>query len=352
MSTIQINSLNQRKKDILQAVVNSYLKSGEPVGSKCLAEEFNISSATIRNEMASMSELGLLLQPHTSSGRIPSDLGYRLFLDHIMQKPVLNENEKKILDDALNLHAYEPERLIENVASALTEITRYAVMTSLPSGSGSIVKGVQFVQTSRRTAMIILMTSIGTMETQVFKCNFDVTPDLMRIFFRVFNNKIAGMPVDSITPSLISQMASSLEGDVAMVMSPALVALLQVARDSVRAKIHLDGETKLLFYKEFTPQSLRLIVDFLESKREMNALLFQPTEKSCNNVKVFIGRENLRDELNNASMLMTEYIVNGQNAGTIGVIGPTRMDYAKVIACLEYLSKQVGDMLTDLLLVE
>ena len=177
-----ISRLSQRKQKILAAVVDAYVETGEPVGSKVLAEQLGVSSATIRNEMADLAELGLLEQPHPSAGRIPSHLGYRVYIDHLMGKSSIPAEEQRYLDGMLLLNAYEPERLLENVSQVLAGMTQCAAVSTTPSGSEAIIRGVQFVQTSRRTAMVILMTSAGTMKNRIFRCDFDITPEMMRIF--------------------------------------------------------------------------------------------------------------------------------------------------------------------------
>ncbi|MCI9575544.1 MAG: heat-inducible transcription repressor HrcA [Clostridiales bacterium] len=345
-----ISRLSQRKQKILAAVVDAYVETGEPVGSKVLAEQLGVSSATIRNEMADLAELGLLEQPHTSAGRIPSHLGYRVYIDHLMGKLSIPAEEQRYLDGMLLLNAYEPERLLENVSQVLAGMTRCAAVSTTPSGSEAMIRGVQFVQTSRRTAMVILMTSAGTMKNRIFRCDFDLTPEMMRIFFRVLNQHLAGLPVAAVTPGFIQSLGASL-GELAILMSSALLAVLEVARDSMEAEIRLNGQTNLLFYPEFTDGNARRVMDFLESRQELSRLLFRKTEDSRagSHVQVLIGEEIHRPELSDSSLLVARYAIDGQDAGVIGILGPTRMDYAKVMARLDYLAVSVGRMLTELL---
>lgn len=350
MNRNQAGNLSQRKLQVLAAIVEAYVASGEPVGSKLLAEKLGVSSATIRNEMAALAEIGYLEQPHTSAGRIPSQRGYRVYVDRLMGDLTISPEEQMQLDRMLMLDAYEPEKLLENVSQVLASITRFAALSTTPSGNGAVIKGVQFVQTGRRTAMVILMTSCGSMKNRIFKCDFDLTPEMMRIFFRVLNERLAGVPLASVTPAFMQNLAASL-GELAIIMSSALMALLELAKDSMEADIRLNGQMNLLFYPEFDSTRARRIMDFLESRQELCRLLFGDTEEreTKGHVRVLIGRESNRPELQDSSIIIARYDIDGNPAGAIGILGPTRMDYRSLVAHLAYLSTSVGRMLTNLM---
>ena len=220
--------LTKRKQNILASIVDGYIRTGEPVGSKSIAEKAGVSSATVRNEMAELTELGLLEQPHTSAGRVPSQEGYREFVDALMQPETLTEAEKLTIDAMLAKSAFDPERLLRGAAKTLAASTRYLALSTTPSGADAKIKAVQFVQTSRRTAMLIMMSSAGTMKNKVFHCDFDLSNEIMRIFFRVLNERVTGRDVAEINRAFVQNLAISL-GDMAILMSPALAALLEVA---------------------------------------------------------------------------------------------------------------------------
>jgi heat-inducible transcriptional repressor len=337
--------LSKRQKKILASVVELYVATNEPVGSKALCEnlDFPVSSATVRNEMSVLAELGLLEQPHTSAGRIPSQKGYRYYVDSLMQKVPITREEKRSLDSLLLTCAYDPDKLLDGVSRALAAVTKFAAISTTPSSTSADIRAVQFVQTSRRTAMVILMTSAGTMKTRVFHCDFNVTPEILRIFFRVFNEKLAGLPVSAVTPAFIQSFAAS-TGEMAILMSSAFLAVLDVAQDSMEAEVCMDGETNLLFYPELEDTAQR-VMQFLSRTDELTRLLSQRS----NTIKVLIGDETNRSELSDSSVLISRYLISGEDAGAIAIVGPTRMNYAKVIAHMEYLSDSVGKMLTELL---
>ena len=336
--------LSERKCKILAAIVDAYVRTGEPVGSKTLVLDLGVSSATIRNEMAELVELGLLEQPHTSAGRIPSQKGYRVYIDRLMKRQPISREDQLYLDGFLANEAYDPERLLDNASQTLAGITKFAAVSTTPSGSLADIRAVQFVQTSRRTAMVILLTSAGTMKNRVFRCEFDLSPEILRVFFRLMNERLAGKPVASVTPAMIQSMAASF-GEMAMLMSAPLMAVLEVAQDSMEADVCLNGQMNLLFYPEFERGSARRVMDFLERPQELSRLLLEPQ----GGVHVMIGSEMGRPELRDSSVVVGRYSIAGQDAGAIGVIGPTRMNYAKLVSSIEYLAGSVSRMLTELL---
>lgn len=333
--------MTPRKEKILSSVVRDFVKSGEPVGSKAIADEIGVSSATVRNEMAELIELGLLEQPHTSAGRIPSQRGYREYVDRLMQVPSLDEEEKRYFDSMLTDSAFEAERMLRRVCRVLSGTARCAALVTTPSGAAAKVRGIQFVQISRRTAMLLLMSSAGTVKSRVFHCDFDLTVELMRVFFRVFNEKITGRSVADITPAFLQSVAVSL-GDMYVLVGSALRALLEAVRDTMETELLESGQMNLLFYPELEH---RQIMDLLERKEELIELLqIRPGE-----VSAVIGRESGRPELRHSSLLMTRYRVGEQDAGALAILGPTRMDYARLTAILAYLEGRISGMLTLLM---
>lgn len=337
--------LSERKRKILRAVVEQYVQSGVPVGSKsvCGHLDFPVSSATVRNELSDLSEMGLLDQPHTSAGRVPSHRGYRLYVDQLMRPKTLGAEERRIIDSLLLSSAYDPEKLLNGVSRALSALTRCAAVSTTPGGGDAAVRAVQFVQTSRRTAMVVLITSAGTMKTRVFHCEFDITPEILRVFFRTINEKLVGRTLSEITPAFIQGLAASL-GEMAILMSSALMAVLDVARESMEADVCLSGEMNLMLTPEYELSGARRILDFLSRPEELTRLLLESP-----GTRVLIGRESRRPELYSTAVVISRYSIAGRDAGAIAVIGPVRMNYGRVLASVGYLADSVGRMLTELL---
>ena len=336
--------LTKRKQNILASIVNGYIRTGGPVGSKSIAEAAGASPATVRNEMAELTEMGLLEQPHTSAGRIPSEKGLREYVDNLMPEEPLSDEERITLDAMLAKSAFDPERLPGGAARTLASATRYMAVATAPSGVSAQIKAVQFVQTSRRTAMLILISSAGTMKTKVFHCDFDLSSEIMRIFFRVLNERVVGRNVSEINRAFIQSLAVSFN-DLALLMSPALLALLETAQETVKTEVHVSGQMNLLFYPEYERGAARRVMDFLERPRELADLLVQEP----GSVRALIGQESRVPELAGSSVVVARYAVGGQDAGALAVIGPTRMNYPRVISHLSYLSQSVSQLLTVLM---
>lgn len=336
--------LTNRKQNILASIVNGYIRTGEPVGSKSIAEAAGASPATVRNEMAELTELRLLEQPHTSAGRIPSERGLREYVDSLMPAEPLSDNDRLTLDAMLAKSAFDPERLPGGAAHTLASVTRCLAVASAPSGVSAKIKAVQFVQTSRRTAMLILISSAGTMKTKVFHCDFDLSSEIMRIFFRVLNERVVGRFVTEVNRAFIQSLAVSFN-DLAILMSPALLALLETAQETVKAEMHVSGQMNLLFYPELGPGGARRVMDFIERQDEAAALLSGRPGR----VQIRIGQENGHNALAAVSVVSARYSVNGADAGAVAVIGPLRMRYARAAAQTAYIAERVGEMLTRVL---
>ncbi len=335
--------LTLRKEKILASVIAGYIQHGEPVGSKAIAEEIGVSSATVRNEMASLTELGLLEQPHTSAGRVPSQKGYREFVDRLMTPPDLGVQERRWVDSRLAPAMYDSEQLLLCASQLLAGLSKCTAAVTTPGGPEAVVKAVQLVQTSRRTAMLLMISSAGTMKSRVFRCDYDLTNDILRVFFRVFNEKVAGKRVKEVTPAFLQNLGASLGPMYALVGTP-LRALLEAAEDTAHTETLLSGQMNLLLYSELGTSGVRRVLGFLDRGEGMEALLRQKPGR----ITALIGRECGWPELEEASVLVSRYSVSGQDAGAIAIIGPVRMDYPRLTSVLSYLSEKVSTQLTQL----
>lgn len=336
--------LTPRKQKILASIVKSYTLSGEPVGSKLIAEEIGFSSATVRNEMADLIDLGLLEQPHTSAGRIPSQAGYREYLNKSMESSPIPEDIKNFLDSSLSKAEFDREKLLWRATEALAGATGFTSAATSPGGTTAKIRAVQFVQISRRAAMLILISSAGTMKTRVFHCEFDLTGEIMRIFFRIFNERVTGRTVAEITPAYIQKLGISF-GDMAMLMSSPLLALLEAARETGKPQTVTGGEMNLLLYNEYNHGLARQIVKTLNDSEELDLLL------TCrpNKVSTLLGTETGKQELRDSAVVMSRYLINGIDAGAIAVVGPMRMNYPVITECVKYVADRVGSMFTALM---
>ncbi len=330
--------LTARKQKILDTIIKYYLKYGEPVGSKLIASEIGVSSATIRNEMAELTEQGLLEQPHTSAGRIPSGSGFREHIKTKAETDSLDTNVKAYFDERLS--SFDPEQLIERATEALAH--KYSCIASLPSDENSIIKTIQFVQISRRKAMIILLSSDGTTKNRIFRCDFDLNQEMLRIFFRVFNEQLMGKRLLEVTPSFLQKFSFSL-GEMSVLMTSAIVALYEAVTELSKPKVLFKGQTNLYVDTSINTDNLLSLSKLIQTPETVKTALMQIPSK----VAVIIGGDNNFPLLNQVSIVSAKYSINAKETGVFAVIGPLRMDYPKIISEVKYVADCVSAALTD-----
>ncbi len=336
----------QRKMKILEAVVEAYIKTGDPIGSKaiCDALDFNVSSATVRNDMAELSNLGLLEQPHTSSGRIPTELGYRVYIDDLMKPVVLTKKEQNALRNALDLHADTPENLLAEAAELLSKITGCAAVAFSPPGENAAIRHIKFVQTGSYTAMVVLITSLGSVKPKLFRCDYMITPSLLEMFDKAMNERLAGKPVTSVTPAFVQTTAVSM-GEMSMVMPAVLLAISEAAKEASADGTAIKGQSNLFSMPELDAQSGKKVMELLGQTRELSRL----TAAAGTRTGVLIGSEMQNPALNSLSIVAAHYTAAPQCTGTLALIGPLRMNYPKIISTLGCVADLVGESLSELL---
>ena len=256
--------LSARKEKILAAVCGAYVLTGDPGGQqayRCRAGRFVGYGA--QRHGGTVRTWAFWPSRTPPAGRVPSARGYRFYIDRLMRVPSLTGQEKSYVDSMLQPHAFDPEKLMTAATDAVASLTRMAALTTTPSGGGAVIRGVQLVQVGRRTAIILLMSSAGTIKSRVFHCDFDLSQEILRVFFRLLNSKLAGQPVSSVTPALIQSLMASF-GEMSVLMSSALVALLDVVNDTIWTRVCLSGQMNLLYYPEYDRESARRVMDLLE----------------------------------------------------------------------------------------
>lgn len=339
----------QRKMKILEAVVEVYIRTGEPVGSKTLCENLglNVSSATIRNDMAELASIGLLEQTHTSSGRIPTELGYRIYVDKLMKNSPLTKYEKTRIDDTLYMSSDAPEHILESAAVLLSKMTGYAAISSAPSGEDAVIRRIRFVQTGRYTAMIVLITSTGSVKTGLFRCEYIITPEIIEMFDSTMNERFVGLEVSKVTPAFMQSAAASL-GDMSMLMSNVLLAVSDTVRQAASTGVFIKGQSNLFLIPCLSSADGKRVMELLGHSSELQWLMQSAETKAS----VLIGSEMNDPALQNLSIVVSRYAATSGCTGTLAVIGPVRMDYPKVISAMEYTAKSVGQLLREFLEID
>ena len=320
--------LDDRKKKILQAVIDEYIQSAEPVSSGAIAGKYslNYSSATIRNEMADLEKEGYLDKPHTSSGRVPSAMGYRLYVEEI-----------KYIKSKLETRVNEIEELTKIATNTLSEITHYTTVAIGPKNNLQNIEEVKFVLLGKRMLMAIILTDTGLIKETIIKFDEDITEEQVETLTFIFNNKLKGKPLEEIDRPLeeyiFSQMNYSLK-----VIKPVMEQLNKVINED--NQIYLEGANKAFELPEFKSLEVaRNFINLIDAKEIVVDLLNTGFAKDIN---VYIGDENDNEQLKDFSIVTFKHKYKDRDLGTIGIIGPKRMDYSKVISVMKYISKKLN----------
>ena len=335
--------LDQRKLKILGAIVEEYTRTGEPVGSKRLSEllDVAVSPATIRNDMAALFEMGLLEQPHTSAGRVPSHLGYRLYLDRLMRPRPLSEREKAEIESLFNIMNPDPDRLLSDAAKALAAYTRCATFTTTSTPDSVRVSKIELIPATDTTVVIMVIATNGVIKNKICKVSFQVTRKICEFFTSFVNSRLQGKSLGEISSLYINSISVSL-GEYAPLLNHLLSSVYELCKEIYDGQFYMGGQTNLLSYREMGDMVGDLLL-FLENRREVLDLI--PPEP-CD-VKVVIGKENSRMELSSSSFLVAKYDIDGYRCGAMGIIGPVRLDYSRAIPRLEYFAQTLGNLLSE-----
>ena len=337
--------LPPRKKKILKAIVEQYIETGDPVGSKALLSklDFSVSSATIRNEMAALTEKGLIYQPYTSAGRIPTQKGYRYYVDHLMNMQELGEGDRRQIEAGVDVRSGDPDTLLAKVGKSLVEFTNCAALSTTPSDEFACIKNIEMVQISPKIAIVVLMTSTGILKSKACRMDVEITANIKETFGELVEDRFREKPLTEVDTVMIQTLVASL-GAGAFSMLPLLVTISDLVEDASRSDVRLEGQTTLLKHKEYL-DNLPELLRFLHRDEPLNYLVSE-TDKG-DGVEVRIGSENRYKELSDSTTIISRYHIGDGATGAIGIIGPTRMDYARLIPSIKYLSDVVGRVLSE-----
>ncbi|MGB4588128.1 MAG: heat-inducible transcriptional repressor HrcA [Clostridiaceae bacterium] len=342
--------MDRRKLEILKAIVVDYITTGEPVGSRTLEKKYKlgISSATIRNEMADLEDLGYLDQIHSSSGRIPSAKGYRMYIDKLMTLESLTIEEVKFIEDRIvTIAAFEIDKIMRQTAMMLSELTNLAVIAKKPSISKAHLKGIQLVLTEENTILAVIIVDNGTITHKLIKLNHSPTPDVLTDISNLLNLKLKGMNIEDINLHIVNSLKNDMEGYDELFLS-ILSAVYESLNDEVTEdKYFVDGTSKILNYPEFS--DVTKMKDFLQML-EQPEILFHDLENSENMKKdmiITLGDELGLPEAKDFTIITTQYRINDENVGTINLIGPRRLDYSKVVSIINNVKDELNKKLSE-----
>ena len=328
--------LDERKKKLLEIVIEEYTATAEPVGSLKLAKDLGLSSATIRNEMAALEKLGLLEQPHTSAGRIPTTEGYRWYVDQIITERTLLPKEKASIDKMLSDDVIKFENLIKEATSVLSRLTNYASIAVSPEIDDCTVEEIKLVKIGTNKLMIILLADNGLVKETVITNENQIPDENVSIFNNYLNYKLRGMNFrdiyDNITPYIENELNNINDNIV-----PLIVELNSLLTNNT--EVIVDGASNMLALPELKKSdTLKKFLNVIETKDALKELVKNGYD---GNINVYIGQETSFDDLKDFTIITYKQKINEKEVGTIGIIGPKRMDYKKVIPTIKY----IGDML-------
>ncbi|MDR1689057.1 MAG: heat-inducible transcriptional repressor HrcA [Clostridiales bacterium] len=337
--------LNDRKIKILEAIINDYVATAEPIGSRTIVKKYDlgISSATVRNEMSDLEDLGLIIQPHASSGRIPSDKGYRLYVDSLMRYRELTDEEGSFLRDIISNNINQIDYLMKETAKAISVLTNYTAIISEPQVKTAKIRHIQLVPFDDKSIIAVIVTDTKTVKNIAVNLEEATDSKTLSDISLVLNSQITGVSgLDlKITENLLNKFPGS-----ERIVTKVLNALIMEFQEDEDVQIYTSGTKNILAFPEFSNiERAKEIFQALEEKRLLVTLLGQTATED---IEIVIGDENNIEQMKNCSIIKANFHIGGKKAGGIGIIGPTRMDYSQVASILNGIVKRINGALKAL----
>jgi heat-inducible transcriptional repressor len=337
--------LGDRKKKILRAVIDQYVQTAEPVGSKAIAAAIGmpVSSATIRNEMAELETLGFLEQPHTSAGRIPTALGYRIYVNELMEEHRLSVHETEIINKALKGRIQQLDKLLSDAGRLTSQLTSYPAYALAASVSIVIIVRFDLIYIDTGSFIIVVLLSNKTVKNKLVYLPFPIDRSVLNKLQTLFNASFTNITEEKITATLISateRAANDMAGLTAVIAAYAI----EILTETKARETHITGASNLFEYPEYRDvDKAQRLLRYLSDENEIVRL---PVPEDNGGMKITIGPENLAEELRDSSVIVARYDAGDDMQGLIGVVGPTRMDYSKVAARLSYIARGLSWLLS------
>ncbi len=337
--------LDDRKRLILHAIIDDYISTAEPIGSRSVSKkhELGLSSATIRNEMSDLEDLGYLIQPHTSAGRVPSDKGYRFYVDQLMKACELTVDEINAMKIEMETKINELSQLLRQASATMSRFTKYTSMAATPERKNSELKAVQVVPIERGNALVVVVTNAGIVKNSLVNIPEGVSPEFLIRVSNIFNDKLSGLTLEQINIVVIREI-EILIGSSQEILMPILNGVTECIDQIDASEVYLDGMTNILNYPEFKDVvKAREFLNMMDTKDILPLLLKSISNDGSNGINIQIGKENKIEEMQDCSVITATYNLGGLVIGTIGIIGPTRMEYARVLAAMNYVRRKINE---------
>jgi len=343
-----LEQLDERKMKILQAIIRNYLETGEPVGSRTISKytDLNLSSATIRNEMSDLEEMGYIVQPHTSAGRIPTDRGYRLYVDSMMEE---NARQVEELKEMLVEKDEKMDHLLKQVAKVLAVNTNYATMVTAPRTSGNKVKFIQLSRVSDEQILVVVVAEGNIIKNTIISVSEPIDDETMLKLNILLNTSLNGLAIDEINLALISKMKTQ-AGEYGAFIGDVIDAVAETIKDDDDLEVYTSGANNIFKYPELAnEENASGLITAFEEKQILAQLAEYNSDESetKNGIRVYIGEESPISGMKDCSIVTASYEFGDGMKGTIGIIGPKRMDYEKVVGTLQTIKGQLDAMYSE-----
>ena len=342
--------MNERKRKILHTIINEYVTNAEPIGSRHIAKNLDIglSSATIRNEMADLEEMGYLEQPHTSAGRVPSDKGYRFYVNELMSGYEVDQKDIDLLASAMEIKLNQFDKVIRQASILLSQLTNYTAVLLTPEMKHGAIKTIELIPIDTSFMLIVLVTNEGIAKNKRVYIPKGISHDLIPQISSLIKEKLSGLRLNEIDIKKINEIKHALGTNYEMLFS--VLDFISDIIDDIQkeTEIYLSGVTNIFNFPEYKDISrAKEFIEFLDDKKSI-ARILEDIEEDGRDIHIRIGSENEMDIMQNLSLVTTNYHLGGRSAGRIGIIGPTRMNYSKVVANLTQISHYLDHLLKEL----
>lgn len=336
--------LSERKIKIMQAIIRNYLETGEPVGSRTISKytDLNLSSATIRNEMSDLEEMGYILQPHTSAGRIPSDKGYRLYVDTMMQE---KDKELEELKEMMLEKEGKMDHLLKQVAKLLAVNTNYASMISVPAVHQNKLKFIQLSRVDINQLLAVIVMEGNVIKNNILPVDEELNDETILKLNILLNTNLSGLAVEDINLATITRMKQQ-AGIHSEIVSDVIDAIAEGIKQEEDLEIYTSGANNIFKYPELADQQKASeLINTFEEKEKLSELVQESlSDENNTGIQVYIGNENQIQSMQDCSVVTATYELGEGMRGTIGIIGPKRMDYDKVVGTLKTITHQLDEL--------
>lgn len=333
--------LSERKLKILQAIIYDFIKTAEPVGSRTLSKNYDlgISPATIRNEMSDLEDMGYLSHPHTSSGRVPSEKAYRLYVDQMMDKRELSDMQKNAITARLHSNVTEIENLVERAAQILSEMTNLTAFAMTPRRDEDILSYVNLLPVDDKTVVLMIVSQSGKVSNTALRLRKPVTQETLQFLSKNMTYNYKGKTISEALTLDIIETVKEDAASMAMYEETVVPSFVKTLEDMLNVNLYMDGYTNIFSLPEYSDMDkARTFIEMINRKEEFTQKLIGRDD----GVIVTIGNENQDESMSDYSLITATYHVNGKQVGKIGVIGPTRMKYGEVTSVMEFLTDNIS----------